>query len=154
MNLGADVNAVDANGETAMHGAAYKNLPKVVGAHVRMLLLCEICDWSKFKNRRPVFGYAGRCPGVSLRIRCGVRSGADHPLPDADDLHRVNPVADDLCLATRQNQRHAIPGADAPRRVQPRNRGHVAGASALPRAKRRAAVHAMPAVCSPHRAAR
>src|SRR4029077_18184356 len=28
--LGNDVNAVDDNGETAMHGAAYKNLPKVV----------------------------------------------------------------------------------------------------------------------------
>jgi ankyrin repeat protein len=27
---GADVNAVDKNGETAMHGAAYKNLPKAV----------------------------------------------------------------------------------------------------------------------------
>ncbi len=27
---GADINAVDDNGETAMHGAAYKNLPKVV----------------------------------------------------------------------------------------------------------------------------
>jgi ankyrin repeat protein len=30
IKLGLDPNAVDANGETAMHGAAYKNLPKVV----------------------------------------------------------------------------------------------------------------------------
>ncbi len=28
LDLGADVNAVDNNGETAMHGAAYKNLPQ------------------------------------------------------------------------------------------------------------------------------
>jgi hypothetical protein len=30
LKLGGDINAVDRNGETAMHGAAYKSLPKVV----------------------------------------------------------------------------------------------------------------------------
>ena len=30
ISLGTDVNTVDQNGETAMHGAAYKSLPKMV----------------------------------------------------------------------------------------------------------------------------
>ena len=30
LQLGGDINTVDDNGETAMHGAAYRNHPKVV----------------------------------------------------------------------------------------------------------------------------
>jgi ankyrin repeat protein len=48
LDLGADIDAVDNNGETAMHGAAYKNLP---GA-VRFLAAkgAKIEVWNK-KNR-------------------------------------------------------------------------------------------------------
>ena len=39
LDLGLDIDAVDDKGETAMHGAAYKHLPRVValGAQLRLL---------------------------------------------------------------------------------------------------------------------
>jgi ankyrin repeat protein len=52
LTLGADVNAVDKNGETAMHGAAYKSLPKVVeflaakGAKVEVWNRKNTYDWT------------------------------------------------------------------------------------------------------------
>ncbi len=48
LSAGADINAVDNNGETAMHGAAYKNLPKVV--HLLAKAGAKISVWNT-KNK-------------------------------------------------------------------------------------------------------
>ncbi|HMF60335.1 MAG TPA: ankyrin repeat domain-containing protein [Vicinamibacterales bacterium] len=72
LDLGADVNAVDNNGETAMHAAAYKNLPKVVkflaakGASIDL--------W----NRNDKFGW------TPLAIAVGYRFGNFKPSPETE----------------------------------------------------------------------
>jgi uncharacterized protein len=78
LKLGADINAVDNNGETAMHGAALKNLPKVVqfladnGAKIE--------TWNK-KNR---YGW------TPLLIAEGYRPGNFKPsFETIDALHKV-----------------------------------------------------------------
>ncbi|MEO7649456.1 MAG: ankyrin repeat domain-containing protein [Bryobacteraceae bacterium] len=70
LDLGADPNAVDNNGETAMHGAAYKNIPAVVqfladnGAEIEV--------WNKTNK----FGW------TPLWIADGHRFGNFKPSPD------------------------------------------------------------------------
>jgi uncharacterized protein len=72
LDLGADVNAIDNNGETAMHAAAYKNLPLVVkflaakGAKIDL--------W----NRPDKFGW------TPLAIAAGYRFGNFKPSPETE----------------------------------------------------------------------
>jgi ankyrin repeat protein len=81
LDLGADVNAVDNNGETAMHSAAYKNLPNVVkflaskGAKIDL--------W----NRTNKFGW------TPLAIAVGYRFGNFKPSPETEAALREVMIA-------------------------------------------------------------
>lgn len=69
LDLGADINAVDDHGETAMHGAAYKNLPGAVKFLAEKRARIDI--W----NRKNEFGW------TPLTIARGYRFGNFKPSP-------------------------------------------------------------------------
>ena len=61
LEMGANVDAVDLNGETAVHGAAYKNLPRVV--KVLVASGAKIDVWNRpNKFRVDPVGHRGRLP--------------------------------------------------------------------------------------------
>ena len=78
LELGGDVNAVDKNGETAMHGAAYKSLPRMVQFLADRGARIEV--W----NRKNKYGW------TPLSIAEGHRPGNFKPSPETiAALHRV-----------------------------------------------------------------
>ena len=81
LELGADINAVDKNGETAMHAAAYKNMPKVV----KLLAAkgAKIAVW----NRDDKFGW------TPLAIAVGYRFGNFKPSPETETAVREVMIA-------------------------------------------------------------
>jgi len=70
LKLGNDINAVDKNGETAMHGAAYKNFPKVVELLAARGAKVEV--W----NQKNKWGW------TPMRIAEGYRPGNFKPSPE------------------------------------------------------------------------
>ena len=72
LDLGADINAVDVNGETAMHAAAYKNLPQVVKFLAARGARIDV--W----NRANTFGW------TPLAIAAGYRFGNFKPSPETE----------------------------------------------------------------------
>lgn len=81
LDHGAPVNAVDTNGETAVHAAAYKNLPKVVKFLVAHGARIDV--W----NRNDRFGW------TPLAIAVGYRFGNFKPSPETEAAIREVMIA-------------------------------------------------------------
>jgi ankyrin repeat protein len=67
LKLGADVNAVDNNGETAMHGAAYRNHPKVVQLLADKGAKIELWNRANRTGLTPLVIAEGHRPGLNFR---------------------------------------------------------------------------------------
>jgi ankyrin repeat protein len=67
LKVGADVNAVDSNGENAMHGAAYRNHPKVVQLLVDRGARIDIWYRPNKIGLTPLIIAEGHRPGLNFR---------------------------------------------------------------------------------------
>jgi ankyrin repeat protein len=67
LKLGADINTIDKNGETAMHGAAYRNHPKVVQLLADRGAKIEVWNRKNKTGLTPLVIAEGHRPGLNFR---------------------------------------------------------------------------------------
>jgi ankyrin repeat protein len=98
IGLGGDVNVVDNNGQTAMHGAAYKSLPKVAKLLVARNAKIEVWNRKNNKGGTPLLIAQGFRPGnfkpsaptIEAISEIMLASGVSPPPPpDRDDLGKI-----------------------------------------------------------------
>jgi ankyrin repeat protein len=98
LDHGADVNAVDANGETPMHGAAYKNMSKVI--HFLVAKGAKVEIW----NQKNKWGW------TPLQIAQGYRPG--NFKPSAETVATLQEVMRHAGVSASTSTDH-LPKADA-----------------------------------------
>jgi uncharacterized protein len=94
LKLGADINGVDASNETVMHGAAYRNHPKVVQLLADRGAKIEVWDKPNKTGLTPLVIAEGYRPGINFRpapdtvaalhkvmLAAGVTPPAELPIP-------------------------------------------------------------------------
>jgi ankyrin repeat protein len=101
LDLGADIDAVDANGDTAMHGAAYGSFPTIVQLLADRGANAQVWKWPNKQGRTPLFiaeGYRGGLPRpnrptIDAITRLMVAAGlpTDGPRPEIRDIYEKPP---------------------------------------------------------------
>ena len=103
LDLGADINAVDNKGDTAMHGAAYGNFPTIVRLLADRGADINIWKQTDTEGRTPLFiaeGYKAGRPQPSRptidaiqRLMAAAGVSTDGTRPRIRDIYEKAPVA-------------------------------------------------------------
>src|SRR5262249_24532854 len=91
VKLGAEVNAVDESGETAMHGAAYRNHPRVVQLLADKGARIDVWNRKNKTGLTPVVIAEGHRPGLNFRPSPETVA-ALHPVRTAAGVTPPNPT--------------------------------------------------------------